>query len=81
MPLDAASIRAQLPPLRALFTLDAARNALVTYVVLSQLVRTSVFVSSHGISGSVRALYESVSQVNPPSLTTYWNVANLRCSV
>lgn len=55
-----ATIRAHLPPLRALFTADGAKNAFIAYFVVQQLVRTTVFVSSYGIVGSVRAIYGSV---------------------
>ncbi|EJD52801.1 PLP-dependent transferase [Auricularia subglabra TFB-10046 SS5] len=55
-----ATIRAHLPPLRALFTADGAKNAFIAYFLVQQLVRTTVFVSSYGIVGTARAIYGSV---------------------
>ncbi|KAH7108269.1 PLP-dependent transferase [Auriculariales sp. MPI-PUGE-AT-0066] len=70
MPLDVATVRAHIPPARAFLTVDAAKNAFIGYFVFTHLVRTTVFVSSHGITGSLRALYAAAA--NPVIRLMLW---------
>ncbi|KZW00208.1 PLP-dependent transferase [Exidia glandulosa HHB12029] len=55
-----AALKAHIPPVRTLISVDGAKNAFIAYFVFTHLVRTTVFVSSHGIVGTARAVYGGV---------------------